>query len=369
MQNYPEVILLTGFPSTFVGQKLLPKLLDTYPDTEIRCIVADSSWERALSLLSALSQTDRKRVKPLRSDLAKIDFGLSGIEFMRLASEVNLIHHCASVSTPGVDRFLAERENVIGTGEILEFAEVSTHLERLVYWSTTMVSGSRQGLVLEDELQKPSHFRNDVENTRFRAEKLVRNTIGKIPITILRPSTIVGDTKTGEIDLLDGLYLLIMFMLRAPVEITLPLPRKGNIFLNQVPICYVLDAALAITKDKRSIGRTFHIVDPNPLTVSQVCMAIAQNTEKTLTITELPTGLATTLLRIPGFKQLSDVFRTYLEQLSTPVSFHRGHTDELLQGTGIECPTVQSYLGVLIDYVRSDLDDSEDNKDDTDPLE
>ena len=64
----------------------------------------------------------RSRVQLVEGDSAAMDLGLSGVELKQLASEVDRIHHAASVSYLGVDRPTAEQMNVGGAREILEFA-------------------------------------------------------------------------------------------------------------------------------------------------------------------------------------------------------------------------------------------------------
>lgn len=286
-----------------------------------------------------------------------MDFGLSGENFLSLANEVNIIHHCAAIDYPGVTRHLTERINIKGTGEVLELADNATSLDRLIYWSTALVAGSRPESVMEDELLRPPSFRNIVEETRFRAEKIVRDAADRVPITILRPSVVIGDLEDWKTERLNGPYLLIKFILNAPLDITVPLPKKGEVTINQVPVGYVVDAALTIAKDRRSIGRTFHIVDPNPPTLREVCLASAKIARRPLTIGELPSGFANAVMQTPGIKQLSDIPRTYFEQLSVDMRYDASNTRDLLKETAIACPSVDSYIEPLVEYLRASRSD------------
>jgi len=58
-------------------------------------------------------------------------------------------------------------------------------------------------------------------------------------------------------------------------------------------------------------------------------------------------------MQTPGIKQLSDIPRTYFEQLSVGVRYDASNTRELLNETDIACPTVDSYLAPLVDYLRA----------------
>jgi thioester reductase-like protein len=347
-----RVILVTGFPTTFLATRVVQKLLQDDPGASLRCVVQEKSRDRAEELLDRYRKSERKRVTILEGDIAAMDLGLSGPEFNRLASEVEVVHHCAAVTYLGVDRETAEEVNVGGAREILELAENADRLERVVHWSTALVSGGRRGYVLEEELSAPAGFRNAIEETRFRAERLIRNASKQFPTTILRPSIIVGDSVTGEIDRLEGPYLLVLLMLGAPSDLRMPMPGRGDIPLNLVPVDYVVDAGFAIVGDRRSIGRTFHIVDPDPLSARKVFELIARAAGRPIPRGFLPTNLATAIMRAPGVDRFAHVPRAFLEQLATEVVYDDRNTRELLAGRGLTCPRFESYVDTLVDHVR-----------------
>lgn len=345
-------LLLTGFPSTFLARRLLRTVLAAEPDTHVVCLTPKSQIDAAEPELARLTAEQKQRVEIAIGDTADMDFGMSGKRFLDLARRVEVIHHCAFATYAGVRRQVAERQNVAGTGEVLELCEASPRGCRLVLWSTAHVNGTQPGRVHEGELERPASFSSVVEETRFRAEQMVRQAMEHVPTTILRPSTIVGDSVTGEIDRMEGPYLLILLMLSSPVDLRVPLPGRGDVPLNLVPIDFVVNAAYAIAKDPRSIGRTFHIVDENPPTARRVFELIAEAAGRPGPVGSLPSQLATALLRTPGLERFSHIPRTFLEQLATEVIFDARNTRELLAGTGIECPKAASYLPVMVDYVR-----------------
>jgi thioester reductase-like protein len=347
-----RIAVLTGFPTSFLAVRVLRKIVAEDDQLHVRCVVPERFLDRAAQEIGTLPAGQRGRIDVLTGDTASMDLGLSGKELNALAAEVDLIHHCAAVTYLGVDREIAEEVNVGGTREILELAEAADHLERLVYWSTALVSGARRGYVLEEELGAPAGFRNAIEETRYRAERIVRQAIAHVPATILRPSTIVGDSVTGEIDRFEGPYLLVMLMLSSPVDLRMPMPGRGDIPLNLVPIDYVVDAGHAIVSDERSLGRTFHIVDPDPLTARRVFELIAKSAGRPVPRGFLPTNIATTLLRTPGLERFAHVPRAFLEQLATEVVYDDRNARELLAGRGITCPPFESYVDVLVSHVR-----------------
>lgn len=346
-------LLLTGFPSAFLARRVLSKVLDAEPDTQVVCLCPRTQLEEVEAELAKLPRAAQARVEIAQGDTADMDFGMSGRRFLDLARRVDVVHHCAFATYAGVRRETAERINVGGTGEVLELCEASTRGCRLVLWSTANVSGKRRGRVAEGELQEPSSFASPVEETRFRGEQMVRQAMDRVPTTILRPSTIVGDSSTGEIDRMEGPYLLILLMLSSPVDLRVPLPGRGDVPLHLVPIDYVVDAGYAISTDPRSVGRTFHIVDENPPTARRVFELIAEVAGRPGPVGSLPSQLATALLRTPGLERVSHIPRTFLEQLATEVSYDARNTRELLAGKGIECPKAAAYLPVMVNYVRT----------------
>ena len=343
--------LVTGFPSSFLARRVVQKLLATQPSGLITCVVQAKFEARAEEAMRELDASERKRIELIEGDIASMDLGLSGKEFRQLAREVEVIHHCAAITYLGADKNTAEQVNVGGTREVVELAEAATELSRLVLWSTALVSGARRGYVLEGELEQ-SGFRNCIEETRFRAERIVREASARVPATVLRPSTIVGDSRTGEIDRFEGPYLLVQLLLSAPSELRMPLPGRGDVPLNLVPIDFVVDAGCAIASDPRSMGRTFHLVDPHPLTTRGVFERIAHEAGRPTPRGSVPTRVAAALLRAPGLDRLAHAPRAFLEQLGTEVVYDARNTMDLLVNTGIQCPPFESYVGPLVETVR-----------------
>ena len=204
-----------------------------------------------------------------------MDLGLPGPDYKALAAEVTAIHHTAAVYYLGAKRELVERVNVDGTRTMLELAGDCARLRRFVHWSTAQVSGSRSGVILEEELDCGQRFRNVYEETKFRAERMVRDAARRLPVTILRPGIIVGDSKTGEIDKFDGPYYLLVLIVSSPIDVHLPLPGRGSSPLNLVPIDFVVDAATALSRDPRAVGGTFHLTDPAPFAARTVYELVA----------------------------------------------------------------------------------------------
>lgn len=352
--GWDDVVLLTGFPS-LLARKTMSALLAEPRKTLVHAIVRAKFIADARRALDRLPAAERERVNVLEGDAAAMDMGLSGSEYRALAAEVDVIHHCAAVSYPGVERAHAEQVNVGGAAEALELASACRRLECLVHHSTASVSGDRSGVVLEDDLDAGQHFHNAVEETRARAERMMRRAMPRLPICVVRPTILVGDSVTGEVDRLDGPYLLILLMLTSPSDFAVPLPGRGDVRLNLVPVDYAARAAVRLGRDPRAAGRTFHIADPSPLTARRVFELVARAGGRPTPRGFIPANLTKALLRTPGIERFVRSPRAFLEMLGTNTTYSTKNTDELLAGTGERCPPLEAYVDAIVTHVRGRL--------------
>jgi nucleoside-diphosphate-sugar epimerase len=191
-----------------------------------------------------------------------------------------------------------------------------------------------------------------VESTKLRAEKIVRSAGRDLPIIVLRPATVVGDSVTGEVDRLDGPYLLVLLLLTSPAEFSIPLPTHGDALLHLVPVDYVAQASVAIGRDPRAVGQTFHLVDPSPLTVRRTFELVARAAGRRLPRGFIPANLTKAILRTPGLERFAKSPRAFLDQLATPVQYSALNTEAILAGTGIHSPPFESYVDTLVTHVR-----------------
>jgi thioester reductase-like protein len=347
-----EIVLLTGFPS-LLSRTVCAEIVQSDPLAHVRAIVPPKFEKDASTFLDELPPEQRARVDLIEGDAAAIDMGLSGLEFKALAREVTHIHHCAQVTHLGVDEKAAERINVGGAREALELAGLCDKLRCLVFHSTAHVSGDRTGLVREDDLKEGQAFRSVVEETKARAEKVMRTVMGRVPIAVVRPATIVGDSRSGEVDRFDGPYLLILLVVTSPPDLALPLPGSGEEALNLVPIDWVARASVALGRDERARGRTFHLVDPQPFTTRKVFELVARAGGRRGPRGSIPANLAKALLRAPGLERIAKSPRALLETLTTPVTYDAHNSDELLASLSVpSCPPLESYVEKLVEYVK-----------------
>lgn len=363
-------LLVTGFPA-FTARRVALGALEAHPGSTIFLLVRDKFRAAAEALVAALPPDRRALIELVEGDVCNMDLGLTGDDHRRLAQRVTAIHHLAAVYYLGTNEREAERVNVDGTREVIAFARECPHLRALVHYSTVGVSGGRKGVVLEDDLDCGQSFRNHYEETKFRAEKLVRDAMRHLPCVVLRLGTVVGDSRTGEIDKFDGPYSLIVLIAESRADVPLPLPGRGNAPLYLAPIDWVVAVTLRIAADPRAIGRTFHVVDPCPLPARKVYALVAEHANRRPPRVTLPMGLARALLRAPGLERMTRAPLALLDALDHLVLYNCRNTLELLEGAGLACPAPESYLENLVRYVRTVRADRRRVEDETapDPLE
>lgn len=346
-----RVILITGYPG-LIATRLSQKILRSEPQTKLLLLTQEKSIGKAKLSLGSLPLEQQQRAEIIGGDIVAMDLGLSGAEYNRIIDEVTDIYHLASIYYLGVPRQEAYRVNVEGTQQVVELARACTRLQRLNHFSTSFVSGKRVGVITEEDLDAGQRFRNEYERTKFIAEKIIRAAAKDLPITILRPSIVVGDSKTGEIDQFRGIYHFGILIVASPVAVPVPLPVEGVAPLNLVPVDFVADASYHISIDPRSVGRTFHVVDPNPLSSRKVYELFAKRAGKRLPRWRLNYNLTRMLLNIPGLEKVSRHSAQTLDFLNHIAIYNSSNTMEILEGTGVLCPRFETYFETLISYVR-----------------
>lgn len=347
----PETVLVTGFPA-FTARLFVARTLERDPAARVFLLARGGFVDEARAFLAARPEAEARRVEIVEGDVCDMDLGLSGREFGALAEQLTTIHHLAGIYWMGVDKETARRTNVDGTRGVLELARHARRLRRLVHWSTAAVSGKRKGVILEEELDEGQAFHNVYEETKYQAEVLARAAMRELPITVVRPGVIVGDSRTGEIDKLDGPYYLIVLIASNALNLRVPLPGRGSSPLHLVPIDFVVDAAFELARDERAAGRTFHLTDPNPLSARKVYELVAELSHGRLARGFVPTGLASMLLKAPGLEKLARAPRSFLEAFDRPCFYNCRGTLELLEGTGVRCPSFDRYAEHLVAHVR-----------------
>jgi thioester reductase-like protein len=200
-------ILLTG-ATGFLGAYLLRALLDE-TNANVHCVVRNASSATAKSRVLAnlaeydltRSDHDAARIRIVRADLAAPLLGMSSRAFAELAERVDTIYHCGAA----VNWVYAYEElrdaNVLGTRELLRLAAVGGKPFHFVSSISVCQSTSAPALASEsfDALTALDGVHLGYAQSKCVAEALVRQAAERgLPATIIRPSLVTGDARSGR---------------------------------------------------------------------------------------------------------------------------------------------------------------------------
>jgi thioester reductase-like protein len=240
-------VLLTG-ATGFVGKEILERFLGR--GRRVFALVRASDDQAAAERLD-----DHPRLRAVAGDIERPGLGLAPHTAAALADEVTTVFHCAASVSFGLSLAESRRVNVDGTRHVVDFAERCERLERLSYVSTAYVAGEPRRLFQEDQLDVGQRFRNPYERSKFEAERMVRRRAKRLPIQILRPSIVVGDSRTGRTSSFNVLYAPLRAFARGAIP---AIPARRSSPVDIVPVDYVADRAVELAEE--GPDGTFHLV-------------------------------------------------------------------------------------------------------------
>ena len=353
---FKHTIFLTGFPG-FIATRLVAALANS--DTQFFLLVQPQFVERAMGEIEEIAEitsTPLECFVIVEGDITKPDLGISPEDLETIRYETTDVYHLAAVYDLAVDRDLAFAVNLEGTRNINEIVRSIRQLFRYNYISTCYVAGKRLGEIAENELEHSAGFRNYYEESKYLAELEVEQLKSELPVTIFRPSVVVGDSKDGETVKYDGIYYLIKYLRKAPSLLRVLNVGNSEVRLNLVPVDFVVDGIVALAHDDRATGTTIALADPAPLTTAELFDAIAKSMTgrkselrppKALAEWFLNTGLSPAITGLPHYAVpyffISQTYRTDIGEA-------------LLSDHGVSCPGFSTYVDNLLDFVEENPD-------------
>ena len=358
--------LLTG-GTGFLGRHLLARLVRR-PDATVHVLVRAASVGRLEAIAASLDGPGT--VVPVVGDIRKDGLGLKKRDLTALAG-VDHVVHLAALYDMTADAGDNEDINVGGTRRVVAVAE-KLQAGRLHHVSSVAVAGEHRGSFDETMFDEGQELPSPYHATKFAAEQLVRAC--GVPWRVYRPVIVVGDSRTGQMDKVDGPYYFLPLMTsigELPVvgRVPLVLPDLGD--TNVVPVDYVVDAMDALIHAEGLDGQAFHLAHPRPQPLLEVYNALARASGAPqvaigLTRRLLPpaTGSLQLLAKLPGVGTAAELAAA---RLGIPPSviphatfrpvFDSRRTREVLDGLGVAPPPeFGDYAGVLYAYWAQHLD-------------
>jgi NAD(P)-dependent dehydrogenase (short-subunit alcohol dehydrogenase family) len=350
----------------FIGRHLVERLLEREGD--IHVLVREGSRERLDALIERWGAGDR--VKPVSGDLTEALLGVSEDDRKALAG-VEHFFHLAAIYDMTADETQNALLNVGGTQNAVQLAnELGAGVFHHV--SSVAVAGRYKGHFTEDMFDEGQELHTPYHRTKYESEKLVREKV-QGAWRVYRPSVVVGDSRTGEMDKIDGPYYFfkVLQKLRNALPQWAPLVSIEWGWTNLVPVDYVAAAIDHIAHEEGYDGQAFHIVDPKGIRAGEAMNTFARaghaphavmRVDKKMT-DMLPKGVLSYAMQIPALK---GVRKSVLADLGIPdeilqdvaftAKFDARDTQRALAGTGIELPPLDSYAYKLWDYWERNLD-------------
>lgn len=219
-------------------------------------------------------------------DLSRPGLGLDGPSRDWIRKHCDLfLHNGASVNFAPDRHGDPWRTNVDGVKHVLEFCQ-EARIHEYHHVSTAYVCGLRRGLIRESDVDLGQEFSNEYERSKIAGEKLVRSAGFNKPLTVYRPSIIIGEARTGHTTTFHGFYAPLrlghaMFkrITRDQVDID-PLQEAlqltGRERKHLVPVDWVSALITHVLAHAEHHGRTYHLVPDQPVTVEVMRDAMVQ---------------------------------------------------------------------------------------------
>ena len=350
--EFEETIFLTGFPG-FIAERLVERL--ARPTTQFFLLVQPQFLSKATAAVERIAEkttTPLENFALVEGDVTRPDLGISELDLETIRAETTDVFHLAAAYDLAIDNETATRVNLEGTRNINDICRTAPNLRRYNYVSTCYVAGKRTGRIQENELEHDAGFRNFYEETKYLAEREVERLKDELPVTIFRPSVVVGDSNTGETVKYDGIYYLIQYLRKAPGLLRLINVGNRNVRLNLVPVDFVADGIAALARDENSVGKTLALADPNPLTTGELFDAISEAMTQKRSVFMPPPALVERSLMLPFSPPITGLPHHGVPYFFLEQTYDTSQAAELLAAHGIRCPNFREYIGNLIGFVE-----------------
>lgn len=283
-------VFLTGITG-LVGSAFVVALLRERKDYEIVCLTRKSAVKSAAERTEEIIRSEcafdgcPEVADEILSRVSVVEGDVVTVNPAELAADprlkgVNIIFHCAADVNLGKDPTgRTFRINYDGTVNMVDLAH-RLGVSEFHYVATAYVAGKLAGVAYETA-PVDNGFNNPYEESKFKAEMLVRNS--GIPFSIYRPAIITGRRCDGRIRKPLAFYRVLEFIgkvkshrctkLGIPAtewtDMNLRFATAPSEHVYFVPIDYVQEAITALFQ-KPVTNTGYHITGDSPLTTRQI---------------------------------------------------------------------------------------------------
>jgi len=352
----------------FIGRHLIERLLKR--PGKIFVLVRRGSQDKFDAMVEKLAPP-KGRLVAVYGDLTKARLGVGPAALKQISGKVRHFFHLAAIYDLTADEESQVKTNVDGTRHAVQLA-TTIKAGCFHHVSSIAAAGMYPGVFKEDMFEEAEGLDDPYFRTKHDSEGLVRRECTR-PFRIYRPGIVVGSSKTGEIDKVDGPYYFFTLIKRLRALLPQWVPTIGieGARLNVVPVDWLVDAMDHIAHKPDLDGHCFHLTDPNPLRMGELlnhfCKA-ANAPQMTMRVDARMFGFIPPIVRnaitgLPPVKRFSNsvlrdlgIPRQVLKYISYPTRFDSRETERALRGSKIKLPRIEDYAWRLWDYWERHLD-------------
>ncbi|MDO8179994.1 MAG: SDR family oxidoreductase [Undibacterium sp.] len=353
----------------FIGKRLVKKLLSKKENT-VYFLVRKQSLDKVAALLKYWD-VSKTRAIAIGGDLRDPLLGVASDDVKRLTKNIQHFFHFAAVYDLNADAEDQIAVNVDGTRHTVAFAN-AIEAQCFHHVSSIAAAGLYEGIFREDMFDEAENLDHPYFSTKHKAEKIVRNE-STIPFRVYRPGMVIGDSKTGEADKVDGPYYFFKLIQRVRQLLPPWMPMIGleGGRLNIVPVDYVVNAMDYLAHLPKLDGQCFHLTDPEPMRVGDVLNTFARAAHapgmslriNAALLDFIPESIKKGMISLTPVRRIKNVILRDLDLpddimrfVNYPTRFDNRNATAALNGSGISCPPLESYADKIWDYWERHLD-------------
>jgi len=352
-----------------LGNEIAARLL-AQGDCHVRLLVrADTDAKAAHRVrdLVAYWQMDpaavEGRLHVLRGDATLPRFGFAESDYAMLSRTTTHVVHCAALVRMNLPLPEARQSAVGAARNVLALAEAARAagaLEKVEFVSTVGVGGRRDDALEERWITEPRSFHNSYEQAKAEAEELVALACERgLPLTVHRPSMVVGDSTTGRIIRFQIFYHIVEFLSGRRTRGLFP--SFGDARLDLIPVDVVAGTVCWSSRTGQTTGRILHLCSGPRDAISLVELrdriraklrAIGATPARPITVPMplLRAVLPVVRMLVPErHKRALDTLPVFLDYLAGRQAFANEATVRLLGAAGISIPPPRDYLAPVLD--------------------
>jgi NAD(P)-dependent dehydrogenase (short-subunit alcohol dehydrogenase family) len=354
----------TGFIGRYLVENLLKRGKPVY------ALVRKGSQKKLDALRKTLGASEKMLVA-VQGDLGAKNLGVSAADLKQLKGKIDHLFHLAAIYDLNASAEDQKATNVEGTRNAVKFAE-AIGAGCFHHVSSIAAAGLYEGTFREDMFDEAEELDHPYFGTKHESEGVVRKEC-KRPFRIYRPGFVVGHSKTGEIDKIDGPYYFFKTLqkMRQIFPPWMPMIGIEGGRINIVPVDFVAGALDYLAHKKGLDGKCFHLTDPAPHRIGEVLNIFARAAhapQLTMRVNAkmfgfIPAPVVYGLASLAPVKRaikvtLNDlgIPRDVFQFVNWPTRYDNREAAKALKGSGIEVPPLETYAPRLWDYWERNLD-------------